>query len=136
MILWGTSVDPAGAPPFALVLVLMGMPAVVIAASYWHCSRESRRLERGRKTMRDNSEKRRKKVAPLLCAAVVVVFLGLFLGALLLPLLDVGSGDGGAVVILILYALVLLAVIVGVVIALIQRLREIERGEEEDARKY
>ena len=85
--------------------------------------------------MRDNSEKRRKKVAPLLCA-VVVVFLGLFLGALLLPLLDVGSGDGGAVVILILYALVLLAVIVGVVIALIQRLREIERGEEEDARKY
>ena len=39
-------------------------------------------------------------------------------------------------VILILYALVLLAVIVGVVIALIQRLREIERGEEEDARKY
>ena len=77
-----------------------------------------------------------KKVAPLLCAAVVVVFLGLFLGALLLPLLDVGSGDGGAVVILILYALVLLAVIVGVVIALIQRLREIERGEEEDARKY
>ena len=26
----GTSVDPAGAPPFALVLVLMGMPAVVI----------------------------------------------------------------------------------------------------------
>ena len=38
--------------------------------------------------------------------------------------------------ILILYALVLLAVIVGVVIALIQRLREIERGEEEDARKY
>ena len=85
--------------------------------------------------MRDNSEKRRKKVAPLLCAVVVVVFLGLFLGALL-PLLDVGSGDGGAVVILILYALVLLAVIVGVVIALIQRLREIERGEEEDARKY
>lgn len=42
----------------------------------------------------------------------------------------------GPVVILILYALVLLAVIVGVVIALIQRLREIERGEEEDARKY
>ena len=30
LILWGTSVDPAGAPPFALVLVLMGMPAVVI----------------------------------------------------------------------------------------------------------
>lgn len=30
LILWRTSVDPAGAPPFALVLVLMGMPAVVI----------------------------------------------------------------------------------------------------------
>ena len=30
LILWGTSVDPAGAPPCALVLVLMGMPAVVI----------------------------------------------------------------------------------------------------------
>ena len=37
---------------------------------------------------------------------------------------------------LVLYALMLLAVIVGVVVALVQRLREIRKGEEEDARKY
>ena len=90
--------------------------------------------------MRDSSRRRRKWVAPLVCAAVVLVFLLVLLGLVLLPvvmpLLGIGTADGAAMAALVLYALVLLAVTVGVVVALVQRLREIRKGEEEDARKY
>ena len=54
----------------------------------------------------------------------------------LAPLFDAGTGAGVAIGILVLYAGFILAVIVGVLLALRQRLREIERGEEEDAKKY
>lgn len=84
----------------------------------------------------DKKRRNRQKTAPIVCAAVVVGFLGVLLGAILLPLLGVGGGGGAAVVILLLYALVILAVIIGVVIALRQRLREIDAGEEDDARQY
>lgn len=86
--------------------------------------------------MRNNSDKRRQRTAPLACAAAAVAFLGLFLAALLLPLTDTGSGDTAAIVILALYALVILAMIAGILTALRQRLREIEGGEEEDASQY
>lgn len=86
--------------------------------------------------MRGNSDKKRKRAAPLVCAAVIIVFLGLFLGLLLLPLLDISSGDGAVLAILVLYALVIVAMIIGVVIALAQRLREIDGGEEDDAKQY
>ncbi len=86
--------------------------------------------------MPNNSDRKTKRIAPVVCAAVVIAFLGLFLGMLLLPLLDIGSGDGAAAVILVLYALVIVAIIVGVVIALVQRLREIDGGEEDDAKQY
>ena len=45
-------------------------------------------------------------------------------------------GDGIAIGFLAVYGLVLVAVIVGVLAALGQRLKEIEGGEEEDAKKY
>ena len=90
--------------------------------------------------MRDSSKRKRKWVAPLVCAAVVLAFLIALLGLVLLPvvmpLLGIGTADGAAMAALGLYALVLLAVIVGVVVALVQRLREIQKGEEEDAKKY
>lgn len=86
--------------------------------------------------MQNNSEKRKKRTAPLVCAVVAVVFLGLLLTALLLPLLHTGSEDTAAAVIFALYALILLAMIAGILLSLRQRLREIEGGEEEDARKY
>ena len=90
--------------------------------------------------MRDSSKRRRKWVAPLVCAAValavLLVLLGLVLLPVLMPLLGIGMMDRAAVVVLVLYALVLLALIAGVVIALVQRLREIRGGEEEDAKKY
>lgn len=41
-----------------------------------------------------------------------------------------------AAVILVIYGLAILAIMVGVVIALHQRLKELEGGEEADARKY
>lgn len=86
--------------------------------------------------MRDSSDKWRRRTAPVACAVLMVVFFGVVLVAVLYALLGIGSGDGAANVLLALYALVILAVIVGVLIALRQRLREIEGGEEEDARKY
>ncbi len=86
--------------------------------------------------MPNNSDRRRKKIAPLLCAGGAVLVLGVYLGALLLPLLADAGGHLLAAAFLVLYALVILAMIGGVIAALVQRLREIERGEEEDARKY
>ena len=86
--------------------------------------------------MPNNSDRRRKKIAPLLCAGGAILVLGVYLGALLLPLLAEVGGHFLAAACLVLYALVVLAMIGGVIAALVQRLREIERGEEEDARKY
>lgn len=85
--------------------------------------------------MRNNSERNRKRAAPLACAALAVAFLGLFLAALLLLLPDAG-GDPSAVILLALYAAVVLAMIAGVLLALRQRLREIKGGEEDDAKRY
>ena len=86
--------------------------------------------------MPNNSDRRRKKIAPLLCAGGAILVLSIYLGALLLPLLSEVGGHFLAAAFLVLYALVVLAMIGGVIAALVQRLREIERGEEEDARKY
>ena len=86
--------------------------------------------------MPNNSDRRRKKIAPLLCAGGAILVLGVYLGALLLPLLAEVGGHFLAAAFLVLYALVVLAMIGGVIAAMVQRLREIERGEEEDARKY
>ena len=86
--------------------------------------------------MRGNSEKRRRKIAPMVCAVVILGILGVLLGLVVLPLLGLGRGDSTAMVILALYALALLAVMIGVIAATLQRLREIDRGEEEDAKKY
>lgn len=77
-----------------------------------------------------------KKVAAILCAALVISILAGFIVMCLAPLFDAGTGAGVAIGILVLYAGFILAVIVGVLLALRQRLREIERGEEEDAKKY
>lgn len=86
--------------------------------------------------MPNNSDRRRKKIAPLLCAGGAILVLSIYLGVLLLPLLAEVGGHFLAAAFLVLYALVVLAMIGGVIAALVQRLREIERGEEEDARKY
>ena len=83
-----------------------------------------------------NDTKKRKKIAPVICAGVVIALLLVYLMIFLYPVLGAEVGDGLAVIILIACALAILAVIGGVILALRQRLKEIEGGEEEDARKY
>ena len=57
-------------------------------------------------------------------------------GTMLWAFLSAGGADTIAVGVMALYGVVGLAVVGGVLAALIQRLREIKRGEEEDAKKY
>ena len=83
-----------------------------------------------------NDTKRRKKKAPIICAVVVIVLLGSFLATILFPLIGEVVGEALAVGFLLIYGGGIVAVIVGVVVALRQRLREIEGGEEEDAKQY
>jgi len=86
--------------------------------------------------MPNATDRRRKKRAPILCAAVLVLLLGVFLGMVLLPLLWMGRDTAGVVTILLIYALAVAAVMAGVLAALRQRLREIDKGEEDEAKQY
>ena len=65
----------------------------------------------------------KKKIAPIVVAALVVVYLLPITGGLAAAAGLLGATVGGAV-------------IVGVLYAMGQRLREIDSGEEEDAKKY
>ncbi|MGN0978021.1 MAG: hypothetical protein ACI4PH_08205 [Faecousia sp.] len=78
----------------------------------------------------------KKKRGAVVSAAVIVGLVGLILAAVLVPLIREAYGEGIAVGFLVVYGLALVAVIVGVLAALGQRLKEIESGEEEDAKKY
>ena len=84
--------------------------------------------------MRNNTKG--KRLAPALCAGGAILFLAGLLVLLACGLLDLGSEDGFAFGLFVLYGGILLAMILGVAAALIQRLRELDRGEEENARKY
>ena len=79
--------------------------------------------------------KKKKKVGALLSA---VVFGGLVATLAICTLVDGFSVPirGGETAIIIISALMLFALVVGVVIALVQRWREIQKGEEDEARKY
>ena len=85
--------------------------------------------------VRDNT-RGSKRAAPIACALVAVVLLALVRAVLVVPLVGASYGDRVALVFLGVYALVVLAVIGGVLAALFQRLREIQGGEEEDAKQY
>ena len=67
----------------------------------------------------------------------MVVILGLVLLSLLTALEETAVfGIHLATAFLVVYALVVLAMILGVIAALRQRLRELKGGEEEEAKKY
>lgn len=83
-----------------------------------------------------NDTKNRKKKAPIICAAVIIGLLLIFLATILFPLIGAAYGELLAVGFLLVYGCFIVAVIVGVLVALRQRIREIEGGEEEDARRY
>lgn len=84
--------------------------------------------------MRNNTNK--KKIAPVVAALVMVGFLGAFMLAFLSSTLGFGDVGIGVAGIIAIYALVILAIIIGVIAAMAQRLKEIDSGEEEDAKKY
>lgn len=78
----------------------------------------------------------KKKHAPWICAAVTVGAMGLFLAAIVFSARGGNHGERMVMGVLAVYGLAAAAVIVGVLAALRQRLKEIDGGEEEDARKY
>ena len=79
--------------------------------------------------------RRRRFVAPIVVAIVMSVLMA---GLIWLFLWALGVDRAGAppLPVLALFVAIPAAVVVGVVIALVQRVREIERGEEDDARNY
>ena len=83
-----------------------------------------------------NDTKKNKKTAPIICAAVVLALLGIFLATILFPLIEEVAGELIAVGFLLVYGGFIVAAIVGVAVALKQRLKEIEGGEEDEAKKY
>ena len=87
--------------------------------------------------MRNGTEKKRRGLAAAVAALVMVVIFGLLLLGILSALKEAtGFGVHLAAAFLGLYALVVLAMIVGVLAALRQRLRELKGGEEDEAKKY
>ena len=79
--------------------------------------------------------KRRRYVAPVVAAILMAV---LMVGLIWLFLWAFAVDPAGAppLPVLALLVAIPLAVVVGVIIALVQRIREIEQGEEDDAKRY
>ena len=75
------------------------------------------------------------KRGAIFSALAVVAFFALYLALLATAILEAPSDVVGWVAV-ILAGSVFVAIIVGVLMALSQRLKEIDGGEEEDARKY
>lgn len=75
------------------------------------------------------------KRGAIFSALAVVAFFALYLALLATAILEAPSDVIGWVAV-ILVGSVFVAIIVGVLLALSQRLKEIDGGEEEDARKY
>ena len=88
--------------------------------------------------MQSNSERRGKRKGSILSAAVVLLWLaGLILAVSLTALEAARAGEcGAAALLLALYGVLGGAAVIGVVLALRQRLREIDGGEEDDAAQY
>ena len=79
----------------------------------------------------------RKKIAPVVVAILVVAYVGPLVGMVAYAAGLLGAEGGwGILPVLLLYAAAGGAVIVGVLYAMTQRLREIDGGEEDEARKY
>lgn len=81
--------------------------------------------------MQGNSKK---KMGSLIAAVVIIVLVAILIVAFVL--LINGEENAGANGVLWAYIAVLGAVIIGVLISLWQRFKEISKGEEEEAKKY
>ncbi|MCI6054593.1 hypothetical protein [Dysosmobacter sp.] len=85
--------------------------------------------------MRGNTDRRRGALGAVIAATGTALVVVLFIGSLLWVMLEEGPVPA-AVGIMIVYGLFGAAVVIGVFAAMFQRLREIRKGEEENARKY
>ena len=88
--------------------------------------------------MQSNSERRGKRKGSILSAAVALRWLARLILAVALTALEAArAGEcGAAALLLALYGVLGGAAVIGVVLALRQRLREIDGGEEDDAAQY
>lgn len=82
--------------------------------------------------------KNRKKIAPVVVAILVAVYFAPPLALVLFAASGLLGMEGGRALVplLLMYGLIGGTVVVGVLIAMAQRLREINGGEEDEARKY
>lgn len=78
----------------------------------------------------------KKKLASTICTVVVILIAAVYLGVILSAMLTEKLGSFLLTLFLLAYSGVILAIILGVIAALRQRLREIDAGEEEDAKQY
>ena len=85
-----------------------------------------------------NNTNHRKKIAPIIITVLVVLYMVFLVPFVLMAagILTVFGHAPLAVPVLLIYAFVGLAVIIGIVLALRQRLHEIDGGEEDEASKY
>ena len=81
-------------------------------------------------------EKKLKKRVAVVAALVAMALMTVYLVAIIIPLVRETMGEWVAVAILALYGALILASMVGVTLALKQRLKEIESGEEDEAKRY
>ena len=77
-----------------------------------------------------------KKLAPIACAAIVVALLVLYIAVIAFTVLTDSLGDVVGMLVLVVVTGIILATIIGVLAALRQRMKEIDKGEEEDAKIY
>lgn len=85
-----------------------------------------------------NNTKRKKKIAPIVIAVIVCLYMAPIVFFMLAAFWGLIKEENTFAVlpILLLYAAVGLAVIGGILYAMHQRLKEIDSGEEEEACKY
>ncbi len=77
-----------------------------------------------------------KKLVPILIAVGVITAVMAVIGTFLFTAAMVWMESAFLTIFFIVYALLYAAIIVGVIAALSQRLREIDNGEEDEASKY
>ena len=80
-------------------------------------------------------KRNRKKIAPWIVALVFIAFFGIYIGVLIFAQLQAREAPF-AVVLMGVYIVVLAAMIIGIILALRQRLKEIDGGEEDEALQY
>ena len=88
--------------------------------------------------MPNNSDRRKKRIGSIMAALFVLFYvLPLVIGSVFAAVAFIRDGEClAAILFLLIYGVLGGAVVVGVVLALRQRLREIKGGEEDDASQY